>query len=204
MILSACASTASTSPEEAAANPGSTRTVCARVADVVEDPVSDGPLHLYLERPAPDQSLVITIQDRRTAGNLRYLARVVCVTGQVQQGPEGARIVVERAPQVSVSADPIPEFDASEASSHLGETVRLCGAIHSFEYTPGSDLEATMILGSGDPKTSVWVEITDRRGLQVQPPASSGNACVTGFVRSGPAGRHEVVLRDPRELAVER
>lgn len=204
LVLGACASTVSTAPEEAAGNPGSTRTVCARVADAVEDPVSDGPLYLYLDRPSPDQSLIVTIRDRRTAGNLRYLARVICVTGQVEHSPEGPRIVVARAAQVSVSGDPIPEFDVSEAGSRLGESIRLCGPIHSIEWTPGSDLDATLVLGSGNPPSSVWVRITDRRRLEIQPGTPAARACITGFVRSREGGRPEIVLRDLRELAVER
>jgi hypothetical protein len=203
IVLGACASTTSTAPGQAAQDPGSTRTVCARVADAIEDPVSDGPLHLYLEKPAPDQSLIVTIRNRNTAGNLRYLARVICVTGQVEQSPEGARIVVDRAAQVSVSGDPIPRFDVSEAASHLGEAVRLCGPIHSFEWTPGSDLEASLVLGSGDPQSSVWVTITDRRGLDIRPGGPAVNACVTGFVRSGEGARPQILVRDLRELTIE-
>ncbi len=204
LVFGACASKASTTPQEAASNPGSTRTVCARVADVVEDPVSDGPLHLYLDRPAPEQSLVVTIQDRRTAGNLRYLARLICVTGQVELSSEGPKIVVEKAAQVSVSGEAIPQFEVAEVVSHIGQAVRICGRIHSFESAPDSDLRATMVLGTGDPSSSLWVEILDRRGLEIAPGEIRGRACVTGYIRSDEQGRPKTVLRDPRELAVEK
>ncbi len=203
VLLGACASDTSTAPGEAAANPGSTRTVCARVADVVEDPVSDGPLHLYLERPSPDQSLIVTIRDRATAGNQRYLARNICVTGQVLQSPDGPRIVVDRAPQVTVSSEPVPVYDVSEVLSRVGDSVRICGPLLSYEATPGSDLAASLVLGTGDPSSSLWVEVSDRRRLDIGGEVVGRRACVTGFVRPAEAGRAFILLRDPRELTLE-
>ncbi|MER3396114.1 MAG: hypothetical protein C4319_04965 [Acidimicrobiia bacterium] len=204
VLIGACASKASTSPQEAASLPGSTRTVCAKVAEVIEDPISDGPLHLYLDRPAPDQSLIVTIQDRKTAGNLRYLARTICVTGQIQQSSDGTRIIVQRAAQVSVSPDPIPEVDVAQTQAHRGQAVRVCGPLHSLEWKPGSDLEATLVVGSGDSDSSLWVNVLDRRGLEIQPGMPVKKVCVTGFIRSDSADRPLVVVRDTREVTAEK
>jgi hypothetical protein len=203
LIAASCSPARSTSPADAAANPGSSRTVCAKVADVVEDPISAGPIHLYLDRPSPDQSLVVTIQDRSTAGNLRYLGRTVCVTGQVQLGPQGPFIQVPRAAQVSVSAEPVEEIEVETVDQNRGKVVRTCGPIGSYNPDAGSDLKATVTIGNpDDPTASLRVESEDRRPLGDLAASVGRRACVTGFIRTDSSNRPWVILRDPREFSV--
>lgn len=200
----ACAPPRSTSPSEAAANPGSARTVCAKVADAVEDPVSTGPLNLYLDKPSPDHSFVITILDRSTAGELRYLGRTVCVTGQVQLGPEGPHIVVERAAQVSVSPEPVAQDEVSNLDARLQQVLRICGWISHYTPAPDSELEAEIELTPRDsPMPVLRVVVLDRRALALTESAQGRRACVNGFVRLDEQARPYVILRDPREFAVE-
>lgn len=193
----------STSPSEAGANPGSARTVCAKVADAVEDPVSTGPLNLYLDKPAPEHSFVITILDRSTAGELRYLGRTVCVTGQVQLGPEGPHIAVERAAQVSVSSEPVTQDEVSNLDTRLEQVLRICGWIS--RYTPASDseLEAEIELTPRHaPTPALRVVVLDRRPLALTESAQGHRACVNGFIRLDEQSRPYVILRDPREFTV--
>ncbi|MER3453807.1 MAG: hypothetical protein C4318_01435 [Acidimicrobiia bacterium] len=61
-----------------------------------------------------------------------------------------------------------------------------------------------MVVGSGDSDSSLWVNVLDRRGLEIQPGMPVKKVCVTGFIRSDSADRPLVVVRDTREVTAEK
>lgn len=191
----------SVSAEDAAAHAGSTRTVCDKVADVRLDPVSTGPLYLDLVRPAPDQVLTIVVQDRSSAGGVRYLGHDVCASGVVEATQERPRLVVKTPGQVHVTEITPVEVDVAGASRNVGKVVEVCDKVAAVRADPASELKGYIDFVAAQPDSPLTVTVDDRRQISDANQLPGRVACVVGYVVKTPDGKLAIALRDPRELS---
>lgn len=192
----------SVNAKDAATHVGSTRTVCDIVADVRVDPVSTGPLYLDLVRPAPDQALTIVIQDRASAGALRYLGHEACASGLVEATGDKPRVVVRTPAQVHLTTIKADEVNVVDASQREGQVVTVCDRVAAYRVDPASELVGYLDFVSPEPDTPLVVRIDDRRQIPDAKEYPGRTVCITGYLTRAD-GKMQMTLKDSREASLK-